>query len=39
MLFRSGTTVLMATHNMGLVEEFPARIINFVDDHMVEVVK
>ena len=36
---QSGTTVLMATHNMGLVEEFPARIINFVDDHMVEVEK
>lgn len=36
---QGGTTILMATHNMGLLEQFPARVINFVDDHMVEMEK
>ena len=36
---QSGTTVLMATHNMGLVEQFPGRIFQCADDKMVEVGK
>ena len=36
---QGGTTILMATHNMGLLEQLPARVINFVDDHMVEMEK
>lgn len=32
----SGTTVVMATHNLGFVGEFPARILTCRDKHLVE---
>ena len=35
-LAKNGHTVLMATHNLSLVEEFPARVVRCEDKHLVE---
>lgn len=32
----SGTTVIVATHNMAFVEQFPARTLQCIDKHIVE---